>query len=411
MSEPNRQAIDTIRGYFYQFDHTICEILNHHDENSIFTIEGVEDIDIELLGDETVTIQCKYYENTDFNPSVIKEAICWMIKDFYKRIQQNDELLQYRLFGYFQSGQDKIPSRISIEYLKDKFLTKKTQEKKDSPSVTIKLHEELGLSDEQLEIFINKLTFEINGLSLDDQHSIILNKFVDLGICKRDDVDFFYAKSIYIIRNLAKAQVETKRKISKKEFIQKLKNSKKMIFDHWYLEKIGENSYLKSIRKKYFNNTQSKFNRFFLIDTSDFEFFEVKNLLTNISNKWSNQRGKREVEKFCPFVYLHNFDHDDLCKIKEELISEGFLIEDGYYYKGSNFNSKLFIRDVLEYGNPYRAYLKVINNLDDFNRLNQEKIPNKYIYQMYSKSHFLDIEESYDIYFSNLVCLRGMICE
>ena len=49
MSEPNRQAIDTIRGYLYQFDHTIFQILNHHDENSIFTIEGVEDIDIELL--------------------------------------------------------------------------------------------------------------------------------------------------------------------------------------------------------------------------------------------------------------------------------------------------------------------------------------------------------------------------
>ena len=57
MSEPNRQAIDTIRGYLYQFDNTILQILNHEDENSSFTVEGIEDIDIEQIDNETITIQ------------------------------------------------------------------------------------------------------------------------------------------------------------------------------------------------------------------------------------------------------------------------------------------------------------------------------------------------------------------
>ncbi|WP_257219545.1 MULTISPECIES: hypothetical protein [unclassified Acinetobacter] len=78
MSEPNRQAIDTIRGYLYQFDNTILQILNHEDENASFTVEGIEDIDIEQIGCETVAIQCKYYEKSDFTPSKIKEAIVWM---------------------------------------------------------------------------------------------------------------------------------------------------------------------------------------------------------------------------------------------------------------------------------------------------------------------------------------------
>ncbi len=54
---------------------------------------------------------------------------------------------------------------------------------------------------------------------------------------------------------------------------------------------------------------------------------------------------------------------------------------------------------------------KIINDLDDFNQLHQEKISNKYIYQMYSKNPFIDIDDSFDIYFSNLDCLRRMICE
>ncbi|KJV44404.1 hypothetical protein MUB05_10690 [Acinetobacter indicus] len=411
MSEPNRQAIDTIRGYLYQFDNTILQILNHEDENASFTVEGIEDIDIEQIGCETVAIQCKYYEKSDFTPSKIKEAIVWMVKDFSKRVKDGKELIQYKLFGHYKSGQDKILLPISIAYLKESLLTSKTQEKEDKPSVTTKIHEELSLNDENLELFLSKLTLNIDGQSLDQQHESILQKLSELNICSSGDAEFFYAKSIYIIRNLAKNQLETERKITKSRFIGDLKYSKKMIFDHWYLERISGERYSKSIRKRYFNNTQSKFNRFFLIDASGIDFYEIKNLLKSISHKWSNQHAVRQVEKFCPYVYLHNFKDEDLCKIKKELISENFLIEDGYYYKGSSFDPKLFIRDVVDYGNPYRVFLKIINDLDDFNQLHQEKISNKYIYQMYSKNPFIDIDDSFDIYFSNLDCLRRMICE
>ncbi|MBZ2038042.1 hypothetical protein K1J08_09215 [Streptococcus sanguinis] len=65
MSKP-RSATNTIKGYFYQFDKSILEILEQSDETNIVTIEGVEDIDIEK-DDEIQFFQCKYYEKTDFN--------------------------------------------------------------------------------------------------------------------------------------------------------------------------------------------------------------------------------------------------------------------------------------------------------------------------------------------------------
>lgn len=259
MTEPNRQAIDTIRGYLYQFDNTILQILNYEQENAIFTVEGIEDIDIEQIGSETVAIQCKYYEKSDFTPSKIKEAITWMVKDFSKRVQEGRELIQYKLFGHYKSGQDKIQLPINIAYLKDSLLTSKTQAKEDKPSITTEIHVDLGLSDENLTVFLSKLTLEIDGPTLEQQHSNIIEKLISFNICSRSDADFFYAKSLYIIRNLAKNAEENKRKITKKEFLRELKNSKKMIFDFWYVEKVSLDKYSRTIRKKYFNNTrQSK---------------------------------------------------------------------------------------------------------------------------------------------------------
>lgn len=409
MAETNRQAIDTIRGYLYQFDNTILQILDHEDETSSFTVEGIEDIDVEQIGNETIAIQCKYYEKSNFTPSIIKEAISWMVKDFSKRIHENKDLIRYKLFGHYKSGQEKLIQPISVDYLKDNLLTTKTKEKDDKLSVETKVHIDLGLDDEKLKQFLSKLTLEIDGPTLDQQHSDIIEKLIDFNICERGDADFFYAKSIYIIRNLAKNPLENKRKITKKEFVQQLKNSKKMIFDFWYVEKVSIEKYSKSIRKKYFNNTQSKFNRFFMIEANNVNFQELKNLLKELSMRWSNLSGVNQINRFCPFVYLHNIDSQKLINLKEELILDGYLVEDGYYYHGSKFDAKLILRDVVEHKSPYRTHLKLINDLEDYEILKNESIPNKYIYQFYFKEPFIDIDESYDIYIKDLECLRGMV--
>lgn len=56
-----RDAVDTIRGYYYQFDYYILNILNQNIEDNKVYIECIEDIDIETANDKTA-IQCKYYK-------------------------------------------------------------------------------------------------------------------------------------------------------------------------------------------------------------------------------------------------------------------------------------------------------------------------------------------------------------
>ena len=73
-----RQANSTIKGYLYQFNKSILEILNA-DDDAFITLEGViEDIDIQL-SNATSTIQCKYHEYTKFTMSSIAAPILEMV--------------------------------------------------------------------------------------------------------------------------------------------------------------------------------------------------------------------------------------------------------------------------------------------------------------------------------------------
>lgn len=98
-----------------------------------------------------------------------------------------------------------------------------------------------------------------------------------------------------------------------------------MIFDYWYFEKLNTDEYCRKIRKKYFNDTSSKMNRFFLIEATELDFFELKEIVKNISDRWSNLNTKSQPDKFCPFIYIHNINDEDLIKIKSELILDIFL--------------------------------------------------------------------------------------
>ena len=73
-----RQANSTIKGYLYQFNKSILEILNADDEASI-TLEGViEDIDIQLPN-ATTTIQCKYHADSKFTMSSVAAPLLEMV--------------------------------------------------------------------------------------------------------------------------------------------------------------------------------------------------------------------------------------------------------------------------------------------------------------------------------------------
>jgi len=93
----NRTAIYAIKGYLYQFNHSILSILNANDCQSI-EIEGIEDIDIGDITEKNA-IQYKYYETREYNHSVIKPAIEYMLQHFS---QNKNSELNYSIYGNFK---------------------------------------------------------------------------------------------------------------------------------------------------------------------------------------------------------------------------------------------------------------------------------------------------------------------
>lgn len=87
----SRDAVDTIKGYYYQFDYFILQLINLVNETDNVTIEGIEDVDI-FDEKEMIAVQCKYYAKTTYNHSVIAKPIRLMLKDYVNRTPEKNTI-------------------------------------------------------------------------------------------------------------------------------------------------------------------------------------------------------------------------------------------------------------------------------------------------------------------------------
>jgi hypothetical protein len=107
-----RSAEAALLGFHYQLDKTLCEILSQQSETTRVTIEGVEDIDVELA-DEYLAIQCKYLEAQTPTPSAVREPITLMLKEYKKNPKRPWAFKLYAYFGGSSANElDFFPARI-----------------------------------------------------------------------------------------------------------------------------------------------------------------------------------------------------------------------------------------------------------------------------------------------------------
>jgi hypothetical protein len=243
----NREAIDTITGYFYQFDKSILELLKQDDDKASICIEGIEDIDV-VSADETSAIQCKYYAKTEYNHSVIKKPITLMLRHF---AENKNGGIKYHLYGHYKSGHEKLSS-LAVESLKTNFLTYRKTEKNDQDekvSVTYLVHEELNLSDEDLNLFLGLLTVDIHAPSFDDQYQDIINAIkLNLSVSEVEAELYHYNSALKLVKNLSIKQTRKERTTTKSDFINKIK-IKDEIFDSWFIRRKGRDKYIKNVKK------------------------------------------------------------------------------------------------------------------------------------------------------------------
>jgi len=379
----DRTAIDTIKGYFYQFDYAIAKLLELGKDTDTIVVEGIEDVDINTATEETA-IQCKYYSKTEYNHSVIAKPIRLMLDHFKEVTNGTKQRVNYKLYGYFQSGQTKLILPIDSTFLKEHFLT--YTEKK----VKYHHHTKHRLTDIQLDDFISLLDIDISALEYQSQVSKISSLLMKQFGCKAFEADhFFYNNALKVIKDIAVEGNIAKRKISKSDFLKKI-DFKRVLFNDWFVTYKGKEKLFTELRTQYFTGLNtSPFERFFIIEvpTTNYVRAELKDLILTISRKWS-KLSAREPKPFCPYIYLHNIIPQDLIDLKKELYSEGITFIDGFDFEGSEFNPKSIFKTA---NNSNSIKIKILNKLEHIDLTVSEISKTKEIYQFYNTNPFFAI--------------------
>lgn len=385
----DRSAVDIIRGYFYQFDLSILSVLQLPSLDDSVEIECTEDIDIRTATEVTAT-QCKYYAKTEYNHSVIKDAVKHMVSHFKGNLARTKPKIFYSIKGHYASGQEKLDGGIDVDFLKKHFLT--YSEGKGTAKVTRYHHCELGLSDNDLKEFLERLTIDVRAKEFDEQYREVLGTIRSIcGGSLFSAEYFYYNNALAVVRELSIKASPTDRTITKKQFLARINTSAAM-FNEWFIEKKGKKAYLAALRKEYFTELNiSPYERFFLVETDagSYARSDLKDLFFELSRKWA-KLSKREPTPFCPYIYVHGIPDAELLTLKRELSTEGFKFIDGHDFQNADFSHQSITQQATN-GNGIK--IKILNTLSNVEQTLDGITKTRCIYQFHLGNSYFDYDK------------------
>lgn len=245
-----RSAEATIAGYLYQFDKSIIEILKQDSEDTKITIEGVEDIDIEDIDLNPKSIQVKYYEGSEYNHSIISEAVRHLFYNYIDYLNGEAKRREYYLYGHYSSGTEKLDvnenyiiqgndEKNAREIVKEIFLTyspRNGETQRFYLEEKIQYEDEDGVSmqrcilDEELDEFISLLKINLNATSINEQYEevlVLLEEKIDNCKCREDAEKYYYNNALKVIFEIAQTRHEDS--LEKEKEIKDLIKEKKSI--------------------------------------------------------------------------------------------------------------------------------------------------------------------------------------
>nr|WP_201010212.1 DUF4297 family anti-phage-associated protein [Rhizobium rhizogenes]QCL09648.1 hypothetical protein pC5.8a_156 [Rhizobium rhizogenes] len=380
----DRSAVATIAGYFYQFDQSILRLLELAQDSDTIDVECIEDIDVRTAT-EITAVQCKYYENSEYNHSIIKSAIMYMLVHFHANKSKGITPVKYLIFGHYASGQQKLTLPIDVDFLKKNFLT--YTEKK----IVKEKHLELGLSDLDLQDFLSLLTIEVNAPKFSEQFTSVIKKLASTFGCGDFAAEFFfYNNALRVIKDLTIQWEPSKRRLSKRTFLKEIDTSK-ILFNEWFVERKGKQAYLKALRAEFFTTVNvSPHERFFLIEVDDGDYTrsDLKELLFLIAKNYS-KLSRREKTPFSPYVFISGIMPSELLALKNDLHREGFAFLDGFDFNGADFDSASVSRRATHDG----PKIRIIDTWKDVEATIGAITKTRKVYQFYGKAPFARISD------------------
>ena len=331
-----------IKGFEYQIDKTLIEVLTARDHESVICLEQIQDINT-----DDFVMQVKYKESAKLMPSVIRNPIVRLISEYNSVPTKN-----YILYCYF--GDTKGYSEtVDIDFLNE--ILGSEGKKFDTPT-----------KEQFLTKF--KLCFSED---FQTQFLDVLSKLQGLGYCNTKEEAIYYYS---ILEDYLRKKVVNhppadmaNRKVTKNEILEYLESGRKIIFTSAFKEYKGEQAYLRLVKSKFKKPVKNQ-NTIIVLGSVKEDTVDLGNLIHQIIKKHYS----RATYDIKPIMFV--ISDDKVQHVKRILIKEKSFFNDGY--ESISFSQDLF------FSGP------IINRKKSGTRVNDSLSKSSFYSRVISKSSF-----------------------
>lgn len=326
----SRAADYTIKGFLYQFNKTLLEILNSQEDSTI-TVEGIVE-DVEIVTPATMTaIQCKYHEASEtFKPSGIYKPLLQMMDHFHANADAN---IRYTLFAHYPSVTGTAQPTVG----KTEFQAALDSKNKDLQTYVTTLRGKVDL-----DAFLARFAMEF-GATFDDLVNQVSAALKTNGIPDCDIDTLAYPNAINMIAGISVKHDPTERKITKPQFLEALNTIRKTAITRWTMALRTRKQLLDARRKQMKTHLDKNSRlRYFVVDAKTLEDYEAEIVL--FVGDYLSKYHFKTAHISTPVLCLRT-SKEDFLNIQHRLYTKGIVSAVGYV--GDHFEESRFFREPL----------------------------------------------------------------
>jgi len=344
-----------IKGFEYQIDKTIIELLNLDNENEYVNIEQIQDID-----SSNWVMQVKYKEAAKFVPSAIRRPVTQLIEEY---LSNNDKT--YYLYCHFGdlNGYDSYFSDLTV----------------------VDIDTILGIRKEDFDKNTKDSFFEkfelVNAPEFQDQYLSAIDLILKFDCCNcYEEAVFYYSNIVNYLRKLVVLNPISKlnlRTCSKKEIINFINDNRRKVFDSAYFDFLGKEKYYQKVKNGFIKPNKRQKS---LITFEEVEVSQSTSLSKLIIDMVENYyiRATYDVKPLNIVIIDSLID-----EVKRSLINNNIRFNDGY--ENILFNKTMFFEE------------PIINKVVRGRRATESLAQTSFNLRIISESSFLRIASEFHV--------------
>lgn len=322
MTQPKSRAADaTIKGYHYQFDKTILEILRSTNNQPV-KVEGLEDVDIHDMG-ALICIQCKYLKAQKYGDPHLREPLAEMIRSYVAR-PAGTTPIKFRLYAHF--GQGHLPQSIDLQRLQ-RILRWQPRDTRKQPR---DYQAENGWTDQQLNDFLAALSLE-NAKDYTEQWRELVTAMASAYQAHEREVELhYYSNALHRVITMAGSKDSKLRTVTRSSFLKDTKVDR-VLFNIWFQRFLGQKAWLRRQSEEISRHTTRSTDKWIFLDPSNLPLddprLDLAAFIKFLVSKSFVLGKSRFGDK--PWTVVLEGGPKDTIDAKKALIKNGIRFEDG----------------------------------------------------------------------------------